>query len=87
MTDLNSLVMDDGYEFSAPRFYDFINGETEEDKSKAELWFETSISYAPSRTFGYFEFHCFLCFQINYFIKIVILRVSLFFKGFIVGLV
>ncbi|XP_055809303.1 protein TPX2-like isoform X2 [Solanum dulcamara] len=48
MTDLNSLVMDDDYEFSAPRFYDFINGETEEDKNKAELWFETSISYAPS---------------------------------------
>ncbi|KAK6777194.1 hypothetical protein RDI58_023911 [Solanum bulbocastanum] len=48
MADLNSVVMDDDYEFSAPRFYDFINGETDEDKRKAELWFETSISYAPS---------------------------------------
>ncbi|PHT97104.1 hypothetical protein BC332_33970 [Capsicum chinense] len=35
MTDLNSLVMDDDYEFSAPKFYDFINGETEEEKRKS----------------------------------------------------
>ncbi|MCE2055135.1 hypothetical protein HAX54_042051 [Datura stramonium] len=48
MADQNLLVMDDDYEFSAPRFYDFINGETEEDKCEAELWFETTISYAPS---------------------------------------
>ncbi|PHT92301.1 hypothetical protein T459_00183 [Capsicum annuum] len=48
MTDLNSLVMDDDYEFSAPKFYDFINGETEEEKRKAELWFENEINYAPS---------------------------------------
>ncbi|PHU06283.1 hypothetical protein BC332_22772 [Capsicum chinense] len=47
MTDLNSLVMDDDYEFSAPK-YDFINGETEEEKRKAELWFENEINYAPS---------------------------------------
>ncbi|PHT62856.1 Protein TPX2 [Capsicum annuum] len=48
MADLNSLVMDDDYEFSAPKFYDFINGETEEEKRKAELWFENEINYAPS---------------------------------------
>ncbi|XP_010327080.1 protein TPX2-like isoform X2 [Solanum lycopersicum] len=48
MADLKSVVMDDDYEFSAPRFYDFINGETDEDKRNAELWFEISISYAPS---------------------------------------
>ncbi|RWW22083.1 hypothetical protein GW17_00013740 [Ensete ventricosum] len=45
------LMMDEAYEFSAPRFFDFINGETEEDIKRAELWFETSLSYAPSRTF------------------------------------
>ncbi|KAJ8484284.1 hypothetical protein OPV22_016769 [Ensete ventricosum] len=42
------LMMDEAYEFSAPRFFDFINGETEEDIKRAELWFETSLSYAPS---------------------------------------
>ncbi|URE11401.1 Cell cycle regulated microtubule associated protein [Musa troglodytarum] len=42
------LLMDEAYEFSAPRFYDFINGETEEYIKRAELWFETSLSYAPS---------------------------------------
>ncbi|RRT59104.1 hypothetical protein B296_00029117 [Ensete ventricosum] len=45
------LLMDEAYEFSAPRFFDFINGEAEEDIKRAELWFETSLSYAPSRTF------------------------------------
>lgn len=59
MADLKSVVMDDDYEFSAPRFYDFINGETDEDKRNAELWFEISISYAPSRKSVYFEFYCF----------------------------
>ncbi|CAL9764673.1 unnamed protein product [Musa acuminata subsp. burmannicoides] len=42
------LLMDEAYEFSAPRFFDFINGETEEYIKTAELWFETSLSYAPS---------------------------------------
>lgn len=45
------LLMDEAYEFSAPRFFDFINGETDEYIKRAELWFETSLSYAPSRTF------------------------------------
>ncbi|XP_060201750.1 protein TPX2-like isoform X2 [Lycium barbarum] len=48
MTDLNTRVMDEDYEFSAPRFYDFINGETQEDMRNAELWFDNTISYAPS---------------------------------------
>ncbi|KAJ8556147.1 hypothetical protein K7X08_022905 [Anisodus acutangulus] len=48
MADLNLIVMDEDYEFSAPRFYDFINGETEEDMRNAEIWFENTISYAPS---------------------------------------
>ncbi|XP_019449032.1 PREDICTED: protein TPX2-like isoform X2 [Lupinus angustifolius] len=41
-------MIDDTYEFSAPRFFDFINGESDEDKSKAELWFDTALFYAPS---------------------------------------
>lgn len=48
--DPNLFVIDQIYEFSAPRFYDFINGETEDDMRKAELWFEITSSYAPSRT-------------------------------------
>ncbi|XP_075112724.1 protein TPX2-like isoform X2 [Nicotiana tabacum] len=47
MEDPN-LIIDPDYEFEAPRFYDFMNGETEEDMRKAELWFESTISYAPS---------------------------------------
>ncbi|XP_070038170.1 protein TPX2-like isoform X2 [Nicotiana tomentosiformis] len=47
MEDPN-LIIDQDYEFEAPRFYDFMNGETDEDMRKAELWFESSISYAPS---------------------------------------
>ncbi|XP_010272382.1 PREDICTED: protein TPX2-like [Nelumbo nucifera] len=45
--DLNAMI-DETYEFSAPRFYDFINGESEEEMRNAELWFETALSYAPS---------------------------------------
>ncbi|KDP24102.1 hypothetical protein JCGZ_25759 [Jatropha curcas] len=41
-------VIDQTYEFSAPRFYDFIKGESDEDSLKAELWFDTALSYAPS---------------------------------------
>ncbi|KAJ8534567.1 hypothetical protein K7X08_016295 [Anisodus acutangulus] len=48
MADSNLLVVDEDYEFLAPRFYDFINGETDEDMRNAELWFENTISYAPS---------------------------------------
>ncbi|CAN4103303.1 unnamed protein product [Withania somnifera] len=46
--DPNLFIIDEIYEFSAPRFYDFIDGETEEDMRKAELWFEITSSYAPS---------------------------------------
>ncbi|KAI6697328.1 hypothetical protein NL676_017447 [Syzygium grande] len=41
-------TIDEAYEFSAPRFFDFIDGETEEDRRKAELWFESALSYGPS---------------------------------------
>lgn len=44
------MMIDEAYEFSAPRFYDFIKGETEEEVRKAELWFDSALTYAPSRT-------------------------------------
>ncbi|KAK4795485.1 hypothetical protein SAY86_027811 [Trapa natans] len=43
-----TTLIDENYEFAAPRFFDFINGETEEDMRRAELWFESSLSYGPS---------------------------------------
>lgn len=43
-----ATVIDEIYEFSAPRFFDFTNGESEEDSCKTELWFDTALSYAPS---------------------------------------
>ena len=46
-----SIMIDETYEFAAPRFFDFINGESEEDKCAAELWFDTALTYAPSRMF------------------------------------
>ena len=48
---MTTTVIDEAYEFSAPRFYDFIKGETEEQLLKAELWFDSALSYAPSRTY------------------------------------
>lgn len=47
-------MIDEIYEFSAPRFFDFIKGESEEETREAELWFETALSYAPSRMFFLF---------------------------------
>ncbi|KAH7834794.1 hypothetical protein Vadar_019796 [Vaccinium darrowii] len=46
-----AFVIDEAYEFLAPRFFDFIEGETVEDMRVAELWFDTALAYAPSRTF------------------------------------
>ncbi|XP_059659824.1 protein TPX2 [Cornus florida] len=46
--DPSMFMIDETYEFSAPRFFDFIDGESEEDMRKAELWFDTALSYAPS---------------------------------------
>lgn len=45
----NLFMIDQAYEFSAPRFYDFTSAETDEDVRKAELWFEDAGPYAPSR--------------------------------------
>ncbi|KAG9160944.1 hypothetical protein Leryth_025005 [Lithospermum erythrorhizon] len=43
-----SFLIDEAYEFLAPKFYDFINGETELDMKNAELWFDNNSSYPPS---------------------------------------
>ncbi|XVE92739.1 hypothetical protein REPUB_Repub01dG0125500 [Reevesia pubescens] len=43
-----ATMIDELYEFSAPRFFDFMKEESEEETRKAELWFETALSYAPS---------------------------------------
>ncbi|KAK9922575.1 hypothetical protein M0R45_031036 [Rubus argutus] len=42
------MMIDEIYEFSAPRFFDFIKDESDEDKNKAELWFDSALTYAPS---------------------------------------
>lgn len=43
-----AFVIDEAYEFSAPRFFDFIEGETEAEMRVAELWFDSALAYAPS---------------------------------------
>ncbi|KAJ6295162.1 hypothetical protein OIU76_023128 [Salix suchowensis] len=43
------MLVDEAYEFSAPKFYDFVKGESDEDSRNAELWFDFTASYAPSR--------------------------------------
>ncbi|KAL6657984.1 hypothetical protein ACP70R_005764 [Stipagrostis hirtigluma subsp. patula] len=43
-----ATAIDEAYEFSAPRFFDFINEETEEAVRAAESWFEAACSHAPS---------------------------------------
>ncbi|KAL9380304.1 hypothetical protein Peur_025961 [Populus x canadensis] len=50
MTNTTTLMMfvDEAYEFSAPKFYDFVKGESDEDSRNAELWFDVTASYAPS---------------------------------------
>lgn len=47
---MTTTIIDEEYEFSAPRFYDFVKEETEEEVRKAELWFDSALAYAPSRT-------------------------------------
>ncbi|EEF44398.1 protein with unknown function [Ricinus communis] len=46
--DMTTMMIDEIYEFSAPRFYDFTKGESDEETLKAELWFDQALSYAPS---------------------------------------
>ncbi|KAJ0983007.1 hypothetical protein J5N97_011262 [Dioscorea zingiberensis] len=47
-SSITAFQMDEAYEFCAPRFFDFMNEETKEEVRRSELWFETSLSYAPS---------------------------------------
>lgn len=42
------FTIDEAYEFLAPRFFDFIKEESENDKGSAEIWFDSSLSYPPS---------------------------------------
>ncbi|KAL6553981.1 hypothetical protein OROMI_019654 [Orobanche minor] len=44
----NLFMIDQAYEFSAPRFYDFLHEETDDDVRMAELWFENARPHAPS---------------------------------------
>ncbi|KAK1308297.1 Protein TPX2 [Acorus calamus] len=46
--EMNVFQIDEAYEFSAPHFFDFINGETEEDVKNAEHWFVTALTYPQS---------------------------------------
>lgn len=46
-----TTMIDQTYEFLAPRWFDFVNGETEDEARRAELWFESALSCAPSREF------------------------------------
>ncbi|CAK7322742.1 unnamed protein product [Dovyalis caffra] len=49
MTNTTTMMLvDETYEFSAPKFYDFAKGESDEDSRNAELWFDVTESYAPS---------------------------------------
>ncbi|KAJ4802381.1 TPX2 (targeting protein for Xklp2) protein family [Rhynchospora pubera] len=43
-----SVQIDETYEFSAPRFFDFTKEETQDEIRRAEIWFEMSHSHAPS---------------------------------------
>ncbi|XP_057792437.1 protein TPX2 isoform X2 [Salvia miltiorrhiza] len=42
------FMVDEAYEFSAPRFHDFMTEETAEEVRRAELWFESALTHAPS---------------------------------------
>lgn len=46
--DAPQNYIDEKYEFLAPRFFDFLTGETPEETAEAERWFQISASYLPS---------------------------------------
>ncbi|KAI3515470.1 hypothetical protein L1887_14366 [Cichorium endivia] len=48
MEESGDVMIDADYEYSAPRFFDFILGETQEQMREAQLWFDTALTYAPS---------------------------------------
>ncbi|KAG6541554.1 hypothetical protein Mapa_017076 [Marchantia paleacea] len=47
-----ALKIDPAWEFQAPKYYDFIVGETEDDKVAAEKWLEAETSYDASPHVG-----------------------------------
>lgn len=49
MEESGDMMIDTDYEYSAPKFFDFILGETEDEMRVAQLWFDTALTYAPSR--------------------------------------
>ncbi|PWA78098.1 hypothetical protein CTI12_AA216930 [Artemisia annua] len=48
MDESGDVVIDVDYEFSAPKWFDFIEGESDEQIRDAQLWFDTNLTYAPS---------------------------------------
>lgn len=48
--DFLNLEVDFEYEFDASRYFDFCRPESPSECREAELWFESAISYPPSRT-------------------------------------
>ncbi|XP_023768846.2 protein TPX2 isoform X1 [Lactuca sativa] len=48
MEESGDMMIDTDYEYSAPKFFDFILGETEDEMRVAQLWFDTALTYAPS---------------------------------------
>jgi targeting protein for Xklp2 len=42
--------VDEAYEYRAPKYFDFVADETEDQVRAAERWFEAGSSHAPSRT-------------------------------------
>ncbi|CAH8251063.1 unnamed protein product [Arabidopsis lyrata] len=48
ISTLVTTMVDETYEFLAPRWFDFLNGETEDESRRAELWFQSALSCAPS---------------------------------------
>ncbi|CAG7867621.1 unnamed protein product, partial [Brassica rapa] len=43
-----TTTIEQTYEFCAPRWFDFVIGETDDEARRAELWFESALSCAPS---------------------------------------
>ncbi|KAJ0448270.1 putative TPX2 central domain-containing protein [Helianthus annuus] len=46
--DSVDVIIDPDYEFRAPKFYDFVKGETDDQIRETQLWFDTALAYAPS---------------------------------------
>jgi targeting protein for Xklp2 len=42
--------VDEAYEYRAPKYFDFVADETDDQVRAAERWFEAGASHAPSRT-------------------------------------